>query len=106
MAVQMVVGKVVGVQERLAGRDGGRQWTETLIAFPSRNVTAPPIVVACGDRFEGAIPVAGEVVAVEVSPRAYAQTGPNGMPTGRAGYALSGWRRLPEVEAALKGAVE
>lgn len=93
-AVVMVVGRVIGTEVRPP--EGKRTWEELQIAFAGRSAVSAPVVVTVGDRFEGVIPKDGEFCVIEATPRAYPTK------SGGASYAWTGWRRLPEVEAALQ----
>lgn len=90
----LVVGECLAVETRRAGK-GDNTWDETLIrVFDGRNVEV--VAVGSVDKFRGALPGRGEVVALEVGIRAWKSD-----KTGSVGYAVTAFGRSSAVEAAL-----
>jgi len=90
----LVVGEVLGITTRQAGKPGN-QWEETVVVVLD-GMRTEQVPIASVDKFRGAIPQAGEVVALEVAVRAFKRKDES------VGYGYTAFGRSERVEAALE----
>lgn len=89
----LVIGECLGVTTRQAG-NAEKSWEETVIVVLD-SMRTEQVPVASVEKFRGALPEPGEVVALDVKVRAFTRR------EGGAGYAYTAFGRVSSVEAAL-----
>lgn len=94
----LIVGECLGVTTRKAGprNDPAKQWDETVVVVLD-GMHTDQVPIASVDKFRGAVPTAGEIVALEVGVRAY--SGKNGI-----GYQYTAFGRSTRVEQVMAAA--